>query len=88
MSRMSEIAADLSQLGELDALRAENARLREHLEEACNALTCVRPFFFARRGVPYKSSRTVVEEARAALTPRPCRADAAPAGWDDGSNVR
>lgn len=75
MSRMSEIAAELAQLGELDDLRAENARRREALERIVNEY-----------GTPPEYVVDDMREiARAALTPR---AEAAPAGWDTGENVR
>lgn len=57
-------------------LRQENARLREALEIIAGKRQCI------------DNLMSNVDVARAALTPRPSRADAAPAGWDEGSNVR
>lgn len=61
-------------------LRAENARLREALAKI--AASPLFAEFAADAAFDYR------DIARAALTPRPPRADAAPHGWDTGENVR
>lgn len=50
----------------LDAI-AENARLREALEETCNALEAATAFHYAKGGFPFKSSKQTLKQARAAL---------------------
>ena len=52
-------------------LRAENARLREALEETCNALDAAPPFNYARSGSLGKSSKQTLKQARAALEVKP-----------------
>jgi hypothetical protein len=56
---------------ELDALRAENARLRGALEETCNALEAATAFHYANGGFPFKSSKQTLKQARAALEVKP-----------------
>ena len=58
-------------LNETDTLRAENARLREVLQETCNALHAGPPFNYARSGSPVKSSKQTLKQARAALEVKP-----------------
>ena len=56
---------------EADTLRAENARLREALEETCNALEAATAFHYANGGFPFKSSKQTLKQARAALEVKP-----------------
>ena len=56
---------------EANALRAENARLRDALEETCHALEAATAFHYAKGGFPFKSSKQTLKQARAALEVKP-----------------
>lgn len=56
---------------EADALRAENARLRDALEETCHALEAATAFHYAKGGFPFKSSKQTLKQAHAALEGKP-----------------
>lgn len=58
---------DVVPQAELEILRAENTRLREALEETCNALEAATAFHYAKGGFPFKSSKQTLKQARAAL---------------------
>ena len=52
------------------ALEAENARLREALAEAANALQAAGHFNYAAPGKPMQAAASTLKRARAVLEPR------------------